>query len=285
MMYVSAWPSEGLVQATSLTRQRALGRVAFSAASYDGHTAADRIAESGSMRIRVPRRDGRGIEAVLVNTAGGIACGDRFTVDIAAQAGAFVTLATPAAEKVYRSDGAVAEFSVNLRLGPSSRLDWLPQETILFDQARLARTLGADMADDASLMLFEACVFGRAARQERIADGFFEDRWRIRRGGRLVYADTLRLSGPIADLLAKPSVGNGAVALATFLYVAPDAEARLEEARQSLPTESHCDAAASAWNGLMAVRFCAVSIEALRNSASRFLLAFRHAPLPRVWLS
>jgi urease accessory protein len=75
------------------------------------------------------------------------------------------------------------------------------------------------------------------------------------------------------------------VALATFLYVAPDAEARLEEARQSLPTESHCDAAASAWNGLMAVRFCAVSIEALRNSASRFLLAFRHAPLPRVWLS
>ena len=91
------------------------------------------------MRIRLPKGEGNGIDAVLVNTAGGIACGDRFSVAIEAQAGASVTVATPAAEKVYRSDGPVAELNVNLMLHDKARLDWLPQETILFDRARLRR--------------------------------------------------------------------------------------------------------------------------------------------------
>lgn len=237
------------------------------------------------MRIRLPKGHGSGLDAVLVNTAGGIACGDRFSVEIAAQAGSAVTVATPAAEKVYRSDGPIAELSVNLTLDSGSKLDWLPQETILFDRARLQRRLAAEMPEDASLTLFEAIVFGREARAERIIDGLFEDRWRIRRNGRLVYADTLLLFGPIADLLQKPSVGKGARAFATLIHVAPDAEARLDTVRGHLLPIPGCDAAASAWNGLLAVRFCAVTIEALRNAAVPFLLAFRGEPLPRVWLS
>jgi len=244
-----------------------------------------RIEESGSMRIRLPKGEGAGLDAVLVNTAGGIACGDRFSVEVEVHAGASVTVATPAAEKVYRSDGPVSELSVGLRAGAGARLDWLPQETILFDRARLDRRLEAAVAEDAHLTLLEAVVFGRAARMESIADGLFADRWRIRRGSRLVYADTLRLSGPIADLLRKPSVGNGARAFATLIHVAPDAEARLEAAREQLASGNGCDAAASAWNGLLAVRFCAVSIEALRAALCPFLLAFRGEPLPRVWLS
>lgn len=243
------------------------------------------IEESGSMRIRLPKREGIGLDAVLVNTAGGIACGDRFAVDIQARSGATVTVATPAAEKVYRSDGPVAQLSVDLKLEVGARLDWLPQETILFDRARLRRTLTAEMPADACLTVFEAVVFGREARAEHIADGLFEDRWRIRRGERLVYADTLRLEGSIADLLRKPSVGKGARAFATLIHVAPDAETRLDSVREWLSTTHSCDAAASAWNGLLAVRFCATTIEALRNTALPFLLAFRGEPLPRVWLS
>ncbi len=237
------------------------------------------------MRIRLPKGEGSGIDAVLVNTAGGIACGDCFSVGIEARAGASVTVATPAAEKVYRSDGPVATLAVELTLHDRARLDWLPQETILFDRARLVRRLDAHMAGDASLTLFEAVVFGRAAREEQMTEGLFEDRWRIRRNGRLVYADTLRLGGPVADLLRKPVVGKGARAIATLIYVAPDAEARLEFVREHLPAVEGCDAAASAWNGLLAVRFCAATIEALRAAAIPFLLAFRGAPLPRVWLS
>jgi urease accessory protein len=243
------------------------------------------IEESGSMRIRLPKGEGSGLGAVLVNTAGGIACGDCFAVEIVARSGATVTVATPAAEKVYRSDGPVAQLSVDLKLEAGARLDWMPQETILFDRARLRRTLTAEMPADACLTVFEAVVFGREARAEHIADGYFEDCWRIRRAGRLIYADTLRLDGPIADLLQKPSVGKGARAFATLIHVAPDAEARLDSVREWLSTPHGCDVAASAWNGLLAVRFCAATIGSLRNAALPFLLAFRREPLPRVWLS
>ncbi|MCB8822847.1 urease accessory protein UreD [Microvirga rosea] len=284
-MYVNAWPFDGDSRAGNLQRQRADGRVAFSAALLDRRTRPMRIQESGSMRIRLPKAQGPSIEAVLVNTAGGIACGDHFAVAIEAQAGAAVTVATPAAEKVYRSDGPVADLSVNLSANAGSHLEWLPQETILFDQARLIRRLDADIARDAHLTLFEAVVFGREAHAERIENGLFEDRWRIRRDGRLVYADTLRLEGSIADLLQKPSVAKGARALATLVHLAPDAEARLEATRKILPSDNGCDAAASAWNGILAVRFCAVTVEALRASVLPFLLAFRGGPLPRVWLS
>jgi urease accessory protein len=243
------------------------------------------IRESGSMRVRLPKVQGRTIEAVLVNTAGGVACGDRFAVEIEAQAGTVLTVATSAAEKVYRSDGPTAELSVNLAARAGSQVEWLPQETILFDQARLARRLDADIAEDAHLTVFEAVVFGRAAHAENMSSGFFEDRWRVRRGGRLAYADTLRLEGPIAQLLQKPSVAKGARALATLIHLAPDAEARLEAARECLSSTNGCDAAASAWNGILAVRFCAATIEALCACACPFLLAFRGEPLPRVWLS
>jgi urease accessory protein len=284
-MYVNAWPFDGVSQSPAPQRQRAVGRVAFRAAGLSGRTRPMQIEESGSMRIRLPKGGGSGLDAVLVNTAGGIACGDRFSVEIEARAGAALTVATPAAEKVYRSDGPVAEMAVDLRLEAGARLDWLPQETILFDRVRLRRKLTAEMPMDASLTVFEAVVFGREARAEQIADGLFEDRWRIRRAGRLVYADTLRLDGPIADLLQKPSVGKGARAFATLIHVATDAEARLDAARELLSSTRGCDVAASAWNGLLAVRFCAMTIESLRNAALPFLLAFRREPLPRVWLS
>jgi len=243
------------------------------------------IEESGSMRILLPKGGSVGLDAVLVNTAGGIACGDRFSVEVEAQADAFVTVATPAAEKVYRSDGPISHLSVKLTAGARGRLDWIPQETILFNQARLDRQLEATLAEDARLTLLEMVVFGREARAERILDGLFIDRWRIRRGSRLVYADTLWLGGPITDLLQRPSVGNGARAFATLIHVAPDAEARLESVRGQLSSRQGCDAAASAWNGLLAVRFCAVSIEALRAAICPFLLTFRGELLPRVWLS
>src|SRR5215217_7078086 len=133
MMFVSASPFDGV----PTLRQRAVGRVSFAAASFHGRTRPMRIEESGSMRIRLPKGEGAGLDAVLVNTAGGIACGDQFTVEIEAQADARVTVATPAAEKVYRSDGPVSTMVVKLTAGAGVRLDWLPQETILFDSARL----------------------------------------------------------------------------------------------------------------------------------------------------
>lgn len=283
-MYASGWPSElaGAPARPVGNRQRAEGRVAIAVRSVGGRTRIDTLGERGSARLRVPRCDGRALEAVLINTAGGITGGDRFDYVAQAAGGADLTITTAAAEKVYRAESEAARVGVELRAAPGARVEWLPQETILFDRARLHRSLAAEVAGDARLLLFEAVVFGRAARGECVVEGFFEDRWRVYRDGRLVYADTLRLAGAIAEQLARAAIAGGNRALATALYVAPDAEARLEDARAILDAlEVECGA--SAWNGCLVVRFLGPDIARLRADAACFLAAFRRRPLPRVW--
>lgn len=253
-------------------------------AKIGGRTQAMRVAESGSLRVRFPNAAGSALEAALVNTAGGVACGDAFAVEITAKDRASLVVTTPAAERIYRSDGLTASYSVQLRLDADTTTCWLPQETILFDRARLRRRIEVDLSAQASLLVFEAIVFGRAARGESVNEGLLEDLWRIRRDGRLAYADTFRMGGDIASLLRKPVVAAGASAIATCLYIAPDAEARLEEARALLDgCASEC--AASAWNGLLSIRFVASDVNTLRRDAVIFLSGFRQAPMPRVWLA
>jgi urease accessory protein len=263
-------------------RQRADARIALGVARFGGATGVARLSERGSARLRLPRGKGLPLEAVTINTGGGIAAGDRFATDIEVGAGADLVVTTAAAEKIYRSDGDTAMVATTLRLGPAARLDWLPQETILYDRARLARRLDVDMAGDATLLVFEATVFGRTAYDEVVASGLYEDRWRIRRAGTLAYADTIRLAGPIAAQMGRPSVANGARAMATLLYVAPDAAARIDEAR-ALLEGARCEAGAGAWNGLLVVRWLAHDIETLRHEAARVMTGFGGRPLPRVW--
>ena len=283
-MYQADRPFVDLTSPQPAQRQRVSARVAMTAVKIGGRTQAMRVAEAGSLRVRFPNVPGPALEAVLLNTAGGIACGDAFGIDVDVERGASVVLTTPAAERVYRSDGPTAEYAVQLWLHPESTTCWLPQETILFDRARLRRRIEVDLSAQASLLVFEAIVFGRAARGESIHEGLFEDIWRIRRDGRLAYADTFRLTGDIAERLHRPVVAAGARALATCLYIAPDAEARLDEARTLL---QHCasDCAASAWNGLLSVRFLAGDVNTMRSDAISFLSGFRDEPMPRVWHS
>ena len=263
-------------------RQRADARLALHVERIAGATRVARIAESGSARLRLPKVEGPALEAVTINTGGGIAEGDRFTIAVDVGAGAELVVTTAAAEKIYRSLGDTAEVSTTLAVASGGTLDWVPQETILFDHARLRRGIAVDLAASASAMLFEATVFGRAAFGEHLTEGIYEDRWRVRRAGRLVYADTLRLAGTIAERLRAPTVAAGARALATILYVAPDAEARIEETRVCLEgAASECGA--SAWNGLLCIRFLAADVETLRRDAARFMTLFRGRPLPRVW--
>lgn len=281
-MYETAWSSDELGVAPR--RQRAHGQVTFETNVLDGATRPVRIAESGPSRVRLPNVAGQGLEAVIMNTGGGIACGDRFDIAVKAGSGSDLVMTTPAAERCYRSDGPIAAIDVSLQVASGASLAWLPQETLLYNEARLRRRFDAHLAEDARLSMFECAVFGRAAKGEIVETGLFEDRWRICRGGRLIYADTLKLDGPIAALLERPAIAKGARALATFLHIAPDAETRLDEARDLL-ADAPCTAVASSWCGLLAVRFLAPEIAALRTAAINFLTRFRGAPLPRVWHS
>ncbi|WP_375464947.1 urease accessory protein UreD [uncultured Methylobacterium sp.] len=270
-------------------RQRSVGRVALRVGTGGsrGPTRVLDLAESGPSRLRFPRTHGAEVEAILVNTAGGIACGDAFSVSIDLDAEAGLVLTTTAAEKVYRSDGPVSRIENRVALGPRARLAWLPQETILFDRARLRRRFEADLAPDAGLLAFEAVVFGRHARGEAVETGLLTDAWRVRRAGRLVYADTLRLDGAVAALLARSAIGGGARACATLVDFSPGAEERLDEVRALLAAlgaaASGVEAGASAWNGHLALRLLAPEIGALRRLAARFLARYRGVAMPRVW--
>lgn len=263
-------------------RQRADARIAIRVERMGATSRVAHVAESGSARVRMPKVEPGPVEAVTINTGGGITGGDRFRTAVEVGRDAELTVTSAAAEKIYRSDGDLSRVETTLRVEAGGRAEWMPQETILFERARLERRLDVDLDASASALLFEAAVFGRAAMGEEVRDGIFRDRWRVRRDGRLVYADTLRLEGDIARRLAEPTVAAGGRAVATCLVVAPDAEARLDEAREMLEgARSECGA--SAWSGMLVARWLAKDIAMLRADAGRFMTAFRGRPLPRVW--
>jgi len=263
---------------------RAIGRIALSAVADAGGSRRRRVHEEGALRVRFPNVAGRdALEAVLVNTAGGMAGGDRFDLDVAVGPGAKLTVTTAAAEKIYRSLGPDTDIRVKLDIGSGGALAWLPQETILFDHVRLRRSIEADMAPNASLLLAEGVVFGRSAMGETLAHGRFFDRWRVRRGGTLVLAESLRLDGAVADQLAQRAVGGGAVAIASVLKVpGDDAAAAAVRAKES---EFAGEVGVSAWNGLALARLVAPDGAALRRDLIAVLRAFGNMPLPRLWLN
>ncbi|MDZ4349017.1 MAG: urease accessory protein UreD [Xanthomonadaceae bacterium] len=272
--------------------QRVRGAVRLSVHRIGGASALAGLYQSGSGKCLLPRcRDGR-VEAVLLNTAGGLTGGDQLTIQLDVGPGGRLIASSQAAERIYRSTGDDASISSRLTLAAGARLDWLAQETIAFEGARLRRSLHVDMAPDATLLAVEPLVLGRTAMGETVRSGRVSDQWRVRRGGRLVFADALRLESPIDRLLATPASAGGARAMATVLLVSPDAEERLDEVRSTLASATDApdradsdrtEAAASAWNGLLCVRLLSHDSTALRRRLCHLLTVIRGEPLPRVW--
>ncbi|HZD92112.1 MAG TPA: urease accessory protein UreD [Pseudolabrys sp.] len=260
---------------------RATGRIALGAALAEGRTRRTRVHEEGSLRVRFPNVTGDPLEAVIVNTGGGMTGGDRFAIDINVGQGASLVAGTTAAEKIYRSTGADADMTVRLSVAAGGRLAWLPQETILFDRARLARRIDIDLAEGASLVMAEAVVFGRTAMGERTNEGAWVDRWRLRLGGRLVFAENVRLDGAIAEKLTRPAAAGGGLALATVL-IAPGGAGTLQAVR-ALDDQFTGEAGISAWNGIAVARLVARDGAALRHDLIALLAALGIA-VPRLWL-
>jgi urease accessory protein len=262
---------------------RARGSVTFDVHLLEGATRRRHLHESGSLRVRFPSPEADGLSAVFVNTAGGVAGGDRFDIDIAAGEGARLTLTTAAAEKVYRAPDAAAQLNIALKAAAGAHLAWLPQETILFDSARVSRRIDIDLADTASLLLCEIVVFGRSAMGERMRQGEFVDRWRMRRGGKLVFAETVRLGGDIGGKLARPAIAKAGVAIGTALIV-PGDEALVERIR-AVSDSFGAEVGISAWNGFAMARFCAQDAARLRADMMAVLGRASGAALPRLWLN
>jgi len=270
---------QGLASLTELQRARGAGRIAVRAEG--DRTRLARLHQDGCGKIRLPR-DARAesLEAVLINTAGGMTGGDRLEWAAEAGSGARLTLTTQACEKVYRARDGEAEVRTTLSLGESSRIDWLPQETILFDGGAIRRRMDADLAPAARLLALEAVILGRTARGETVRSGTLRDRWRVRSEGRLVFADDVRLEGPVADLAAAAPILAGARAYASLLLVAEDAPRFLDRLRGALGPLG----GASAFEGKLFARVVAPDGFALRSALLPALEILRDgASLPRVW--
>jgi urease accessory protein len=269
--------------ARTFAANRAIGRIAFAVQAKAGVTRRTRVREEGSLRVRFPGPASAEVEAVIVNTAGGVAGGDRFALDVTVEPGARLVVTTAAAEKVYRTLEPDATIDVKLAVGATSSLAWLPRETILFNRARLRRTINIDLAEDARLLLAEAIVFGRSGMGEAVDDAGVFDRWHLHRGGRLIHAEAMRLDGAVAAKLAQLAVANGGVAVATVLIV--PADEAVAAGIRALDEHFQGEVGVSAWNGFAVVRLCAADGAALRHDLVAVLTAVHDRSLPRLWLN
>jgi urease accessory protein len=263
---------------------RATGDIALTVSAAGGTSRRSRVHEAGSLRVRFPNtHDAGALEAVIVNTAGGMTGGDRFAVRVDVEAGARLTVTTAAAEKIYRSLGPDTDIGVRLAVEGGAALAWLPQETILFDRARLHRTIDIDLAVGGCLLAAEAIVFGRSAMGETVADGSLFERWRVRVDGALVFAETIRLDGAITRRLAETAIAKEGTAVASVLKIPgnDDMVAAVRAMQQSFVGE----VGVSTWNGMAVARLVARDGGALRHDLACVLTAWNNAPLPRLWLN
>ncbi len=243
----------------------------------------DGLRQDGCLKARFPRRsEGGWAEAVTLNSSGGVAAGDRLATRVAAGPGAFATVASQAAERFYRAlPETVAEVTNAVEVGDGAGLEWLPQETILFDRCALRRRLSVELAENAWFLGVESLVFGRTAMGETVEQASLDDLIEVRRGGRRLLHDRIRLSGAVAGLLGRRAVGKGAAAVATLIHVAPAAEGGLDDVRAAL---APFEAGASAWDGMLVARIVAENGACLRAAVVAGLAVLRAGrPLPRVW--
>lgn len=263
---------------------RAVGEVRLSTKLRDRRTELDTLRQAGSLKCLFPRLDAAcvGLDAVLVNTAGGVTGGDQFSLDAHASAGTQLTLTTQACERAYKAQPDQAgHVRTTLRVGPAARLNWLPQETILFQGSAMDRSLKAELSSDASLLMVEPLVFGRAGMGEVLSNAQFADRIEIRRDGQPLYLDALQLNGDVSAHMARAEIGGGAGAMASAVFVAADAAAHLPHIRDMLPETA---GASLLHEDVLVLRVLAHDSFALRQTLVPVLARLRGGPLPRCWM-
>lgn len=259
--------------------QRARGEGRLTARADGDTTRIGTLYQEGCAKIRLPHTHDKSLQAVLINTAGGLTGGDDVAWTVDSMPGSRVVLTTQACERVYRSLGDTAKVRNRLTVAAGAQVDWLPQETILFEDSKLDRTLEVDLAEGASFCAVEAILLGREAMGETAHGATLRDNWRIRRNGRLVHAEATLLS---ANPMERDSLSllDGALAFATVLLVGPRAERKLEPVRALL----HGRAGVSLIGDRLIVRAIAESGLALRKIIGPIIAEVSGAgTLPRLW--
>jgi urease accessory protein len=267
--------------------QRAVGELRVAVKRFGEETVLDDLRQAGCLKARFPRRAVSGwMDLVMLNTGGGVAGGDRLDLSFRVGQGGQATIAAQAAERFYRAleTDAPSRVRTHLTVAAGGALEWLPQETILFDRSALDRRLEVELAEDARFLGVETVVFGRAAMGELVRQGWLRDLIRVRRGGDLLLHDAIRIDGAVDEMLRGPAIGNGGNTVATVVCIAPDVEAKLTVLRSAF-TDQAPEVGASVWNGMLVARILGADSAAVRRTVVAALAVLREdRPLPRVWL-
>ena len=269
--------------------QRADGSGRMVLSGSDERTRIVDVFERSPIRIMFPGSDATAVEeAVFINTAGGIAGGDRLDCDVTVLANASIAVTSQAAEKVYRALSEPARISTKLKACEAAKLAWLPQETIVFNRARLHRTTEIELFSGAELLALEWLVLGRTAHGEVVVGGDITDSWRVKKDGRLTWADSFRVTDEMFPHLHRRALLANCTAIATMIYFGRSLEKRLEFLR-GITRSLGCDCAATLVGGLIVVRFAANESSALKLALRTFLEQFSRElgsgpfRVPKMW--
>lgn len=287
-MYAATSPSDEVRRSVDIVplRRWADGAAEIGVHMAAGETRLSHLYQSDPCRVLFPRTPAAAPkECVVVTTSGGVVGGDRLRFGVEAGAGTRAVFTTQAAEKIYRSAGALSEIDVAVRIGVDARAEWMPQETILFDNARLRRETRVELAESASLVAGEIVVFGRRAHGEVFRNGFLHDGWRVHRDGQLVWADALRLDGDVGHLFKNAHAFGHAAAVGMILVAGPSAAETVKPALKGLGD----GCAATVIDDLAIVRFVNPDARELRCQFTACWMRIRQERLgfprrpPRVW--
>ena len=261
------------------------GSAELSFALRDGETRLKHLYQSDPCRVLFPSKRAKAPkEAVIVTTSGGIVGGDRLEFDIKGGKSTTATVMTQAAEKVYRSAGEDSVIDISILVEDGALLEWMPQETIMFEGARLRRATNIDVFGSGRFIAGEIVIFGRRARSEKFTKGLFHETWQVREDGALAWVDGLHLDGDIGEIISDRHAFGNAAALATVVYGGSDAGRRLGFAKKVVQS-----GAATCIGNFLIARFVDTDAARLRVSVARYWINLRSkfdglpAGLPRVW--
>lgn len=285
---MNAFDAEIHKNSVSLQRSRGVGRLRVSSSDIANKSPQIRtLYQEGCAKIRLPKTYGSTCEAIMINSSGGMTGGDVLDWEFVAQDNCNLTITTQACERIYKSNSGAAVMHVSLDAGAGASLNWLPQETILFDQGALERKLDINLATSAKALILESIIFGRKAMGEVVKSGALHDRWRVRVDGKLVHAEDFRISDNVDEQINSPAFTNGNIALATLLSISAHnekTELQLEAARKIIGNNG----GASFWQvnetGKLLARIIAKDSYELRKILVPLIALLNDGnDLPKVW--
>lgn len=230
-------------------------------------------------------------QAVIIHPPGGVVGGDQLKIAVKVGAAGKAQITTPGAAKWYKANGHISRQNVTLEIGSGGSLEWLPQETIFFDKVNVELEHDVALGKDASYIGCEILCFGRTASGESFNDGQIRQRIGIRREGKLIWHEQLRLSGG-SPAMRNPLLLAGSTVCATLIAVGQTVStAVLEAARESaaLITAGGGEAGISQLKGLVVARYLGNSSQTARRvmldvwGHLRPAMLGRKAVVLRVW--